>query len=74
MWFAVLPARRNSTRNPDDARPWSGSIPAKEPAMMNHGAWYGMGGGCGIWLFVLIGIAVIVLSVVVITKMSNKKD
>jgi uncharacterized membrane protein len=40
--------------------------------MMHDGSWFGMGGGY--WVLPVIGVLVIVLLVVVITKMSNKKS
>jgi hypothetical protein len=46
--------------------------PARKADLMHDGGWFGMGGG--MWLWTVIGILVVVLLVVVITKLSNKKE
>lgn len=52
--------------------PAGGQVQHKESAMMNNGAWFGMGGG--MWIWTVIGVLVVVLLVIVITKLSNKKS
>jgi hypothetical protein len=71
--FSALPEKPYLTKSLCDTQPPLPGVRSTEGAtMMQNGNWFGMGGGY--WLLPVIGVLVIVLLVVVITKMSNKKS